>query len=125
MDLVMEELRASGLLSSLCTITRFPEDFDAGGAPIAATAYDPVSGLVDIPCSAPPILAIDIVNASEMRMGRQVEAKDSRHVALDNYYPEIRFSDRALIDGAEYAITNVEHDSQRRYTRLAIERVTL
>jgi hypothetical protein len=122
---VMEIVRSSGLLSSLCTITESPEAFDAGGAPIAATAYVPVSGLENIPCTAPPLMTTDRVQASEIRMLRQIQSEDSRHVLLDSYYPMITERNRALIDGVEYDIANVEHDSQKQMTRLAVERVSI
>jgi hypothetical protein len=125
LDGVMAAVIDTGLLSSLCTITRSPEAFDAGGAPIAATAYVEVSGMVDIPCTAPPIMPTDRINASEIRTPLQVKAEDTRHVLLDAYYPTIRDDDRAVIDGVVYEIANVEHDSQHRMTRLAVERITI
>ncbi len=124
-EAVMPAVRASGLLSSLCTITRFSEDFDAGGAPDQSAPYIPVTGMVDIPCTAPPLMAEDRIQASEVRAVREITAEDTRHVLLDGYYPAIRDEDRAVIDGTEYEIANVEHDSQRQMTRLAVERVTI
>lgn len=122
---VMPAVRATGLLSSLCTITRSPEDFDDGGAPIAATAYVPVTGLVDIPCTAPPLLASDRVARQELRSEDQVQSETVLHVLLDDYYPDIITTDRAVVDGVEYNIANAESDSQKRMTRLALERITI
>lgn len=126
---VMPAVRATGLLSSLCTITRFPADdpasFDAGGAPVAGIEYQPVSGMIDIPCTAPPLMTTDRVQASELRALRQITAEDSRHVLLNGYYPTIRDDDRAVIDGAAFEIANVEHDSQKQMTRLAVQVVTI
>jgi hypothetical protein len=122
---VMPAVLATGLLSSLCTITRFPEAFDAGGAPIAATDYDPVTGLVDIPCTAPPIMTIDRVTLTEVRTLEEIRAETDLHVLLGGYYPEIRNDDRAVIDGTVYDIGNVESDSQKQMTRLAVRKVTL
>lgn len=122
---VMPAVRETGLLSSLCTITRSPEDFNAAGAPNPSTPYVPVAGLVDIPCTAPPLMATDRMQASEIRALRQIKAEDTRHVLLDGYYPTILDSDRAEIDGVEFEISNIEHDSQRQMTRIAVERVTI
>lgn len=122
---VMDEVRASGLLSSLCTITESPEAFDAGGAPIAATPYIPVEGMIDIPCTAPPLMTTDRTNASEVKTMSSIRGEDSRHVLLDGYYPEITEAHRAEIDGVEFDIANVESDSQKQMTRLAVQRVTI
>lgn len=122
---VMDEVRASGLLSSLCTITESPEAFDAGGAPIAATAYVPIEGMIDIPCTAPPLMTTDRTNASEIKTMSSIRSEDSRHVLLGGYYPEILEANRAEIDGLEFDICNVEHDSQKQMTRLALQRLAL
>jgi hypothetical protein len=122
---VMPAVRATGLLSSLCTITRFPEAFDEGGAPIAATAYEPVTGMVDIPCTAPPLQAADRIARAEVRTEAQVQSEESLHVLLDDYYPDIRNTDRAVVDGVAYNIANVERDSQKQMTRIALEKVSI
>jgi hypothetical protein len=122
---VMAAVRDTGLLSSLCTITRSPAIFNAAGAEDPSAPYVAVAGLVDIPCTAPPLMATDRMQASEIRALRQIKAEDTRHVLLDAYYPAILDTDRALIDGTEFEIANVEHDSQKQMTRLAVERVTI
>lgn len=131
---VMVAVRGSGLLVSLCTITTQPPstEFGASGAPDPAIPYINFPGHVDIPCTAPPIQTGDNINATEMKSMQEIEAKGMLHVLLDNYYPTILNSYRAKIrakgtaaaTAIEYEIMNVESDSQRQMTRLALELVT-
>lgn len=122
---VMPAVLATGLLSSLCTITVSTDTFDAGGAPVASAAYVPVAGMVDIPCTAPPLMTNDRMVASEVKRLEEIRSEDSRHVLLGGYYPAITDEHRALIDGVEFDIVNTEWDSQKVMTRIAVERVTM
>ena|SRR5690242_7499541 len=126
--IVMETVRASGLLTSLCTVKTPPadtEDFDAGGALKPDAVWPELSGVVDVPCTAPPLQTTDNVSALELKSMMEIQAKSVRHVLLDGYYPTIEEHFRAEIDGVDFDITNVESDSQKQMTRLAIQLVTL
>lgn len=124
----MPIVRASGLLVSLCTITVPPtgaDAFDDGGARNPNVPYVPLAGHIDIPCTAPPMLVNDSMNVSERRALPQIEAINTLHVLLDGYYPDIISDYRAVIDGTAYDIANVEHDSQKQMTRIAVRKATI
>ena len=130
---VMESVRASGLLVSLCTIKVPPASttFDSQGAIDPAIEWEPLAGHIDIPCTAPPIQTGDNVSATEIKAQQAITAKTMMHVLLDNYYSALQDANnvgqsyRAEIDGIEYEIANVEHDSQFQMTRLALALVTV
>ena len=82
----MDVVRASGLLSSLCTCQAPSGVFDDSGAPDGN--YVDVSGLVNIPCTAPPPSDARI-QATEVRALAEITAAELHHVLLDNYYPAI------------------------------------
>lgn len=125
---VMEMVRQSGLLTSLCTITTppvLPDGFDASGSPDPETPYIDLPGHIDIPCKDAPIQTGDSVSVSEVKTMQDIQAVNLRHVLLDNYYPAIIPAYRATIDGVVYDIENVESDSFRTMTRLALELRTI
>jgi hypothetical protein len=124
----MPIVRASGLLVSLCTITVPPtgaDAFDDGGARNPNVPYVPLAGHIDIPCTAPPINTGDSVSPSEIKALEQIEAVNLVHVLLDDYYPSIISDYRAVIDGVNWDIVNVESDSQKQMTRLAVKKATI
>jgi len=127
---VMQVVRDSGLLSSTCTITRSTEDFDAGGAPVATTAYEPVDGLTDIACMDAPLNTGGNMGMFERVKVEEIEAQFDRHILLDGFYPGILTTDRATVTDShdietEYEIIKVECDSQRQMTRIAALKVTI
>jgi hypothetical protein len=125
---VMPEVAASGLLTSLCTITvppRAPGDIDAGGAPDPAAPYTNLSGHVDIPCTAAALSSGDSVQPTEVKTLSEILAKNMLHVLLGGYYPTIIADYRAVVDGIVYDIVGVENDSQGVQTRLALELATV
>jgi hypothetical protein len=124
---VMDEVRASGLLTSLCTITVPPASttFGDSGAMDPTTAWADLPGHVAIPCKDAPINTGDGVSVTELKSMEDIQAVNLRHVLLDNYYPLILASYRATVDGKVYDIVNAESDSHRQMTRLALELRTI
>jgi len=132
----MDVVRASGLLSSLCTCQAPSGVFDDSGAPDGN--YVDVSGLVNIPCTAPPPSDARI-QATEVRALAEITAAELHHVLLDNYYPAIDLGWRGgwrlmlgdndgagnLINGFAYDIMGVESDSQEQLTRIEVKLETL
>lgn len=122
---VMEAVRSSGLLVSLCTITTPPGVFDDGGAPDPTAPYVVLAGHVDIPCINAPIKTSDSVAPSEQKSMQEIMAVEQRHVLLDDYYPLIIVDYRATIGGVVYDIVEVESDSQSQMTRMALQLATI
>ena len=132
----MDVVSASGLLSSLCTCQAPSGVFDDSGAPDGN--YVDVSGLVNIPCTAPPPSDARI-QATEVRALAEITAAELHHVLLDNYYPAIDLGWRGgwrlmlgdndgegnLINGFAYDIMGVESDSQEQLTRIEVKLATL
>jgi hypothetical protein len=136
---VMELVRSSGLLCSLCTISVPPGVFNAAGAPDPSVPYIPLAGHINIPCMAPPTMIGDMTFGTEKKEETQIEAVNTLHVLLDNCYPAIIPDYRATITArrplpgggyetigtAEWDIVNVESDSQGQMTRLAVRMATI
>jgi hypothetical protein len=130
---VMELVRASGLLVSLCTITVSPEVFGDSGAPDPTAEWPALAGHVDIECTAPPLLTDDKMFATERKFIPETLGYYMRHVLLGGYYPTIQSKMRANIRAARTAastaivfdIVNVESDSQRQMTRMALDLVLI
>ncbi len=130
---IMTEVRATGLLSSLCTILVPPGVFDAGGAPDPSVPYTPLAGHVDIPCTAPPISTGDGVVPTEVKSMAEILSRNILHVLLDGYYPTIISDYKAAIrrkgaaasTAVQYDILNSESDSQAQMTRMAAQLATI
>lgn len=132
---VMAEVIATGLLSSLCTITVPPTDeasFDAGGALKPDAVWPVLAGHSNIRCTAPPMQTNDTLWATRIKMVEQDQSKNARHVLLEGYYPALLPTSagvvptlRATIDGVVYEVMNGESDSQHQMIRLAIQLVTI
>jgi len=121
---MMAEVRRSGLLASVCTITVPPGEFDAGGAPDPEAACVDLVGHTDIPCIDAPMGSLSGPN--EKKTLEEIAASDFRDVLLDGYYPEIEEHYRAVIDDTwTYDIVGVDWDSQRTQTNLSLKRVKL
>ena len=116
---VMPAAIATGLLSSLATFQSPSADYDSAGA--WDGTWDDVAGLVDIPCTAPPISDAKI-SATEARQLDQILANEYHHVLLDAWYQQLdegwRNGWRVVIDGTAYEIAGVESDSQGQMTRV-------
>lgn len=132
----MDVVRASGLLSSLCTCQAPSEVLDDSGAPDGN--YVDVAGLMNIPCTAPPPSDARI-QATEVRALAEITAAELHHVLLNGYYPAIDLGWRNgwrlmlgdddgagnLINGYAYDIMGVESDSQEQLTRIEVKLATL
>lgn len=132
---VMPIVRKSGLLVSLATFQRpvgaTTEDpagnIDNSGFP--EYQYEDVPGLVDIPCTAPPMSTGDgSVSATEAKGLQELMADAPEHVLLDGYYPTIqdgwRNGWRVVIDGIAWDLMGSESDSQYQMTRCFVRRLT-
>jgi hypothetical protein len=78
----------------------------------------------------------DLVNApcrrSPLILQRPVSGEDDGQitilgiaqemVAFNKHLPEIKLTDRFVTDGLEFDIKNVEHDGNKTYTRIRLER---
>ena len=129
---VMAEAVATGLFVSLATLQYPSADYDSAGA--FNGTWTNVSGLVDIPCTAPPKSTSDI-QATENRALQEIVSAEWHHVLLDAWYPQIDQGWRGdgdppgawriLIDGFPYEIAGVESDSQMQMTRVTAKLTTL
>ena len=119
-DSVMTEAVATGRFVSLCTLQAPSGVFTASGAPDGV--YVPVDGLVDLPCTAPPLAS------GETRTLQDIEALDHNTVLLEGYFPTIdegwRNGWQAVVDGVAYILFGVRGDSQSQMTELTVKRVT-
>ncbi len=126
LDRVMPAARATGLFSSLCTIQDLDGTFSASGQP--NNTYVAVTGLIDIPCTAPPTSMLRIT-ATQKRTVPERKEDNSSHVLLNDYFPQItaHWQDgaQAVIDGVAYTLLGVESDSQKKMTRLSVEICTI
>lgn len=97
--------------------------------------YTDVTGLIDIPCTAPPESPASIT-ATEVRALTEITASELHHVLLNGYYPTLDAGWRgenadgkgawiALIDGFNYEIAGVESDSQSTMTRVRVKLATV
>ena len=120
-DSVMTEAVATGRFVSLCTLQAPSGVFTTSGAPDGL--YVPVGGLVDLPCTAPPLAS------GETRTLQDIEALDHNTVLLEGYYPTIDEGWRngwiATVDGTDYILAGVRSDSQGMMTELTVKRVTI
>ena len=129
---VMGAAIATGLFVSLATFQAPSQDFDAAGA--WDGTWTNIDGLVNIPCTAPPISEVR-VSATEARELQQIVASEFHHVLLDAWYPQLdegwrgdgtpQGAWRVLIDGTAYEIAGVESDSQGTQTRVTARISTL
>jgi hypothetical protein len=138
----MDVIRASGLLSSLCTFQAPSGVFDDAGA--ADGNYSDVIGLQNIPCMAPPPSDARI-QATEVRALSEITSSEMHHVLLNGYYPTVDLGWRGdgtpqgawrmmlgdndgagnLINGFAYMVMGVESDSQEQQTRIEVKLATL
>lgn len=125
---VMTEANATSLFVSLCTIQQPNGVYDASGFP-SGVFVAISSALTNIPCTAPP-LRVTSIGATEKKMIEGNETYIPRHVLLNGYYSGIPYASstrpnlRAVIDGENFEIMGVEHDSQKQMTRLEVRAVS-
>lgn len=121
LDDVMIEVKDSGLFVSLCTIEQTSGTLTASGFPDGT--FTAIAGLSNIPCMRAPV-SMSFIRASEEKREPGIETLEPVHILLNGYYPAIpqltstRPSLRAVVDGINYEVMGVEHDSQQQMTRL-------
>jgi len=124
---------ATGLFVSLFTAMEPVPTIGPTGA--VEFDYTPVSGLTNIPCTAPPPSTIRL-QATEVRALEDITASELHHVLLNSFYPQLDAGWRgensdgkgawiAQIDGFNYEIAGVESDSQSQMTRVRVKLATL
>ena len=123
---VMPAARATGLFVSRATFQSsdaadFPDGWFSG-------VYADIPGLVDIPCTAPPVSEARI-QATEVKALQEITASELLHVLLNGWYPAIDAGWRRgwiiLIDSIQYDLLGVESDSQSQMTRVSVRRVSI
>ena len=124
----MPTVRASGLLTSLCSIQRPSGNVGASGAPDGL--YVDVAGLTNIACRMAPMSTAKI-SAIEQRLPDATKTEEPKHCLLDAYYPTVRDAwlgdgvhlggGRAVVDGRPYTIRGVEPDGTGEMTRMDVE----
>ena len=130
---VMPAAVATGLFVSLFTAQEPVPTIGPTGA--MEFDYVNVSGLVNIPCMAPPENPSSIT-ATEVRALEEITSAELHHVLLNGYYPTLDAGWRgenadgkgawiALIDGFNYEITGCESDSQSTQTRVRVKLATV
>ena len=130
---VMPAAVATGLFVSLFTAREPVPTIGPTGA--MEFDYVNVSGLVNIPCMAPPPSPSSI-QATEVRSLEDITAAEIHHVLLSGYFPQLDAGWRgenpdgkgawiALIDGFNYEIMGVESDSQSQMTRVRVKLATV
>lgn len=132
---VMPMVRRSGLLVSLATFevlrgatTEDPAGtLDDSGFP--EYVYDPVDGLVDIPCMfSTTATGGNSVGASESKGLEESKLNAPKILVLDRRYPTAetgwRAGWRVTVDGTQYDVMGVEPDSQGQYTHALCRSLT-
>ena len=118
---VMAAAQRTGLFVSLCTIQQPDGVLIDAGQP--SGNFIPVSGMVNIPCMAPPESTIRI-NASEVKSEANIQSFSELHILLSGWYPALEdgvsMGWRAVIDGQAFDLMGAESDSQGQMTRLVV-----
>jgi hypothetical protein len=120
----LEAVEALGLFVSVCDIYD-PSQSVNGMGQVDLSDYTPVTGLQNIPCMRAVLSDVKPNPYYEQKLTQQVNEMNIYHVLLDGYYPTILQKQIAVIDGDLLDILNVECDSQRIMTRLAVRRYSL
>lgn len=124
---VMPQATSEGTFVSLCTIQQPDNVFTDSGFP--SGTFVNIAGLVNIPCMKAPLSMLRI-GATEIKRVDSIESLEPSHVLLNAYYPAIpqvtptRPSLRAIVDGINYEVMGVEHDSQLQMSRLTVRVAT-
>jgi hypothetical protein len=100
-----------------CTIFERGNTLDEAGQP--DIDWTPLAGHQDIPCVKGSLPGQ--ANQSERRRFGYTASIDEQSVLLRGYWPDITDTMRARIDGVNYSITGVDHESQAALTRIRIE----
>lgn len=113
-----------GLFTSLCTIKARPGDpqqsGDTRGWPdMTPGDYTVRPGMQNIACML-SVWRMKPDMAAVERLEDRMNVLAERHLLLDGYFTGIFQRDLATVDGTDYEIMAVEHDSQNTFTRLAV-----
>ena len=123
---VMDIVRNSGLLVSLATF-QVPDGLTAGG--FVSASYVDVPGLVNIECTAPPLITGDGIGADEKKSQEEQESDQEFHILLDSYYAVVddvwRAAGRVVVDGNAFDVVGHEHDSQFQMSRVRVRNATI
>lgn len=111
--------KTAGLFTSLCTIKRPARNVDALGQ-VDLTTVTAVAGLSNIPCMRSVLSEYKPNPYYETKTEGQINQLNINHVLLNGYYTGILQGDQAVVDGIPLEVLNVESDSQRIMTRLAV-----
>ena len=118
---VMTAAQRTGLFVSLCAIQQPDGVLIDAGQPCGN--FIPVSGMINIPCMAPPESSIRIT-ASEVKSEENIQAFSELHVLLNGWYPALEDGVskgwRAVVDGQPFDILGAESDSQGTMTRMVV-----
>ncbi len=119
---VIGEAYATGLFVSLFTAQMPSGNLGPSGAPDGVWVSIP--GLVNIPCTAPPV-SESRIEATEVRELEEILSSQVKHVLLNGYYPLLQgASDKnwnCVIDGNVWDIMGAESDSQHTMTRVNVK----
>jgi hypothetical protein len=109
---------ATGLLVSVASFAA-PSGNCPNGTPDGV--YVAVSGLQNIPCTAPPPSNAK-VTATEVKELEKVTSMRFHHVWLGAWYPQIESQTdwRVTIDGTDWDVMGAESDSQHTQTRVMV-----
>ncbi len=111
------------LFNSVANFSAPPTDLVVG-APIGD--YTPVDGLQGIPCMRAALSAIRIAG-SEVKSLQEIESLQPWRTLLNGFYSQLDgHTEYAVdIDGIQFDILAIEHDSQLQMTRLSLRKVTV
>lgn len=108
---------------SRCTILRRTDPVvSTFGEPQAG--YPTLTGHELIPCSIATRAGNTQEQSSEKRTADSTFDAKTRHCNLDGYYPLIEEQMIAVVDGTEYDIRGVVHQSVQGQTKLMLELIT-
>lgn len=108
---MMEALQPN-FYPSVCTI----QDLNATRDSVGQLIPNPtdLAAHIDLPCRIAPR------STREVRTENQIYVNATHHVALNGYYPDIDEVMTAVVDGVAYDIEGVEHDGNRKTSRLFV-----
>lgn len=125
---VMARAVATGLFVSICTIKAPTGGVTGAGQPTGL--YVAIAELSNIACMAPP-QSTGHIEADETKTEESIMSGNYDHVLLDGYYGQavtgfpsgFDSTCQANVDGLDYDILGVEHDSQSQMTRMLVRAV--
>ena len=111
-----------GLFASLCSIREDAPTQDSTGFLVDDSPPSYTMVEEDVPCQiGVPTSVFDRRATGEFARGMLTEERELRQVNLNAYFGAINSNMVAIIDGTEYDIVGVVHDSQHTHTSLLVE----